>query len=211
MIKKIPAKLFKLYSLQGFNVSFYVRLRWRLCPFEDIETHVPKEGKILDIGCGYGLLANYLALTSKKRDITGIDLSEKRIDIARKSIFHRQKISFHCKNVVDLQIGEYRAMIMSDFLHHIDYGIQEELLRLCYQKLQPGGLLLIEEVDDSPFWKYWLTYITDVLLNIGDDLFFRNRDSYKELLCRIGFEVHMKEANKNIPWSDILYICKKPQ
>ncbi len=62
MLDRIPPELFRFYSHQGLRVSLYAYLRWRLCPFEEIESHIPKEGKIIDVGCGYGLLAKYMIL-----------------------------------------------------------------------------------------------------------------------------------------------------
>jgi len=135
----------------GIKVTLYVRLRWRLCPFKKIEKHIPKEGTIVDIGCGYGLLANLLVLRSSKREVMGKDLSVKRISIAQKTTNNRKRIQFKYMNALDLQTRKYNAIVMSDFLHHIDYGAQEQLLVHCYQKLLPGGLLIIEEVDNKPF------------------------------------------------------------
>jgi len=209
MLGRIPSELFRFYSSQGLKVALYAYLRWRLCPFEEMEKYVPNEGKIIDIGCGYGLLANFLALKSNRRDVIGVDLSGKRISVAQKTTDSRRKIRFKLVNVLDLQLGKYRAMLMSDFLHHIDYKAQEELLARCYQKISPGGLLIIEEVDNKPLCKYWFNTIVDRMLNIGEGIFFRNQREFQELLERIGFKVSIKKAHKGLPLSDILYICRK--
>jgi 2-polyprenyl-6-hydroxyphenyl methylase/3-demethylubiquinone-9 3-methyltransferase len=209
MLSRIPSDLFRFYSGQGLKVALYAYLRWRLCPFEQIEKYIPKEGRVIDIGCGYGLLANFLTLKSNRRDVTGIDLSGKRISVAQKTTDNRNKIRFKLVNVLDLQLGKYCAMVMSDFLHHIDYKAQEELLVRCYQKIPPEGLLIIEEVDNRPLCKYWFNTIVDRMLNIGEGIFFRNQREFRELLERIGFKVSIMKAHKGIPLSDILYICRK--
>jgi len=180
-----------------------------LCPFEEIERYVPKEGRVIDIGCGYGLLANFLVLRSSKRDVTGIDLSVGRISVAQKTTDNRKKIQFKLMDALDLQLGKYNAVIMSDFLHHIDCETQEELLARLYQKLPPGGLVIIEEVDSRPLWKYWFAIMSDKILNVGERQFFRNHREFQKLLERTGFHVKTKEVNKGIPLSDILFICKK--
>jgi len=209
MLSRIPSDLFGFYSGQGLKVALYAYLRWRLCPFEQMEKYIPKEGRVIDIGCGYGLLANFLTLKSNRRDVTGVDLSEKRISVAQKTTDNRNKICFKSVNVLDLQLGKYCAMVMSDFLHHIDYKAQEELLVRCYQKIAPGGLLIIEEVDNRPLCKYWFNTIVDRMLNIGEGIFFRNQREFRELLEEIGFKVSIKKAHKGIPLSDVIYICRK--
>jgi len=209
MLSKIPSELFDFYSNLGPRAALYARLRWRLCPFEEIEKHVPKEGKIIDIGCGYGLLANLLVLRSSKRDVVGIDLSVRRISVAQKTTDNRKKIQFKLMDALDLQLGKYDTVIMSDFLHHIDCEVQEELLARCYERLPPGGLLIIEEVDSRPLWKYWFAFMSDKILNLGERQFFRTRQEFQRLLQRTGFRVKTEEAAKGIPLSDTLFICKK--
>ena len=209
MLSRVPSDLFRFYSNQGLKVALYAYLRWRLCPFEQIERHIPKEGRVIDIGCGYGLLANFLTLKSDKRDVTGVDLSAKRISIAQKTIDNREKIRFQLVNVLDLELGEYPAMVMSDFLHHIGYEAQEELLTRCYQRIRAGGILVIEEVDNRPLCKYWFNSLVDIMLNIGEGIFFRNQREFQELLERIGFKVSIEKAHKGVPLSDVLYICRK--
>ena len=209
MIKPIPPEIHKLYTIQGFSVAFYTYVRWRLCPFVDMERYVPKKGIILDVGCGYGMMANYLTVTSPERTVLGVDLSTNRINIAKKTIGNRKNIGFEKINVKELKMKQCDAIVMSDFLHHLDYGTQDELLSVCYEKLSPGGLLVFEEVDDRPLFKYWGVYLVDVILNIGQRICFRNRKNYTRILEKIGFDVRVENAHKDIPWSDVIYICKK--
>jgi len=209
MLSRIPTELFRFYSGQELRVALYAYLRWRLCPFEEIESHIPKEGKIIDVGCGYGLLANFLTLRPGKRDVTGIDLSVRRIKAAQETTDSRRNIRFKLINVLDLELREPDAVVMSDFLHHIDYQSQEEVLTYCYEKLSPGGFLICQEVNNRPLWKYWFAFLIDRLLNIGERQFFRPHQEFQELLQRIGFSVKIKKVDKHLPLSDILFICKK--
>ncbi|MBA7630965.1 Ubiquinone biosynthesis O-methyltransferase [subsurface metagenome] len=209
MLSKIPSELFRFYSSLGLRAALYARLRWRLCPFEEIEKYVLEEGSIIDIGCGYGLLANFLVLKSAKREVAGIDLSLERIRVAQKTTDNRKKIQFKFMDALDLQLEKYNTVVMSDFLHHIHYEAQEELLARCYQDLPTGSFLIIEEVDNRPFWKYWFAIMSDKILNIGERQFFRSHQAFQELLQRIGFSVKIKKVDKHLPLSDVLFICEK--
>ena len=112
-------------------------------------------------------------------------------------------------DALDLQLGEYSAVVMSDFLHHIGCEAQEELLARCYQKLPPGGLVIVEEVNNRPLWKYWFAIMSDKILSLGERQFFRNHRDFQKLLQTIGFHVKTKKIDRGIPLSDILFICKK--
>jgi len=209
MLSKIPSELLDFYSNLGLKAALYARLRWRLCPFEEIERHIPKEGVMIDIGCGYGLLANFLSLRSRKRDVTGIDLSVGRIKVAQKTTDSRKKIRFKLIDALDLQLGEYGAIIMSDFLHHLSCEAQQELLARCYDNLPSGGVLIVQEVDNRPLWKYWFAIVSDKILNFGGQQFFRSQRNFRNLLRRIGFLIRTKKVDKGIPLSDVLFICTK--
>ena len=161
------------------------------------------------MGCGYGLLANFLVLKSTKREVTGIDLSVERIKVAQKTADNRKKIQFKPMDALDLQLEKYSTLVMSDFLHHINREAQEELLGRCYQDLPIGSFLIIEEVDNRPLWKYWFAIMSDNILNIGERQFFRNHREFKDLLQKIGFSVKTKKVDEHLPLSDILFICKK--
>ena len=60
-----------------------VYLRLRFSSYQAIERHVPASGEIVDLGCGFGMLAVYLALMSEARHITGIDISHRRLNVAK--------------------------------------------------------------------------------------------------------------------------------
>jgi len=209
MIKRIPQELFNLYSDLGAIVIWYVRLRWRICPFEKIAQHVPLKGTIVDVGCGYGLLSNSLALSSQERDVIGIDLSPRRIGVAQRTVKGRRNIKFLLQDANSLKIEKCDVFVMSDFLHHLPYQHQEQLLAMCYQKLSKNGLLIMEEVDGKPFWKYQFNIIADGLLNLGQRIYFRNSSEYLSLLSRIGFQTKTEAVHKGLPVSDIIYVCKK--
>ena len=209
MHKRMPQELFNLYSDLGVGVKWYVRLRWLICPFEKIAQHVPLKGTIVDVGCGYGLLSNLLALTSPERDVIGIDLSPRRIRAAQGTVKDRRNIKFLLQDANSLKVENCDVFVMSDFLHHLPYRHQEELLAVCCQKLSKNGLLIMEEVDGKPYWKYQFNIIVDEFLNLGKRIYFRNSSEYVKLLSRIGFQVSTETAHKGLPFSDILYLCKK--
>ena len=63
--------LYPLYRAAPINMMerFWIYLRLRLSSYEVIASHVPPSGKILDLGCGFGMLSIYLALSSPERCI----------------------------------------------------------------------------------------------------------------------------------------------
>ena len=99
MLSKIPPDLLELYRPMTSRESFYLRTRWRLCPFERVESLIPKEGSILDFGCGCGLLTNLLALRGPSRSVLAVDLDRDRIRVAERSVKDRKNVRFRCGDV----------------------------------------------------------------------------------------------------------------
>ncbi|MCD4666587.1 class I SAM-dependent methyltransferase [archaeon] len=206
MLKKIPNEISSMYNFLDFKDKLYIRLRWRLCPFIEIEKYMPKKGRILDVGCGYGLLSNYLWIKSKDRIIDGIDLSQNRLSIAKKTENKNKK--FEIKDVKDLKNISYDGVVMTDFLHHIPYDIQEELIKKIKSNMKKGGILLIQDIAKSNNWKYIFASNLDQFLNLKDKLYYRSIKDFKRVLEKYNFEVEIKMVDKGLPLPDVIYICR---
>ena len=210
MLSRIPCQLLERYKPLSAWESFYLRTRWRLCPFETVESHVPRKGRILDFGCGYGMLSNFLALKSPDRRVLGIDLNQARIEVAKRSSKGHPEVSFQLGDVQDFQGIPFDAVVMTDVLHHIDEDNVRVLLRIIRSCLSDHGTLVVLDVDRSPRRKFCTTYLIDRLLNLTRSLHYRSRDLLMLLLGRSGFRVHqVVPADQGLPLSDVIYLCKK--
>ncbi len=85
-----------------------------------IESEKIKPCKVLDVGCGEGFYAIYLA--SKGFDVTGIDISENAIKLAKgNAAKHNVKIKFMSLDVADLDEinNKFDFVLEWAILHHI--------------------------------------------------------------------------------------------
>ena len=136
----------------------HVGIRWRSCPFEDVAQAVPKEGRVLEIGCGHGLFSVYLAVSDARRSVTGIDVDERKVAVARRvakrAAASGASLQFQLSAPGQLPAGVWDAIAIVDVLYLLDRDAQEELLRLAASRLRPGGALVVKEMDVSPRWKF---------------------------------------------------------
>lgn len=208
-MRKIPGEIERLYQGLGLKTRAYIRLRWKLCPFETIANFLPSQGIIIDAGCGYGLLSNYLALDSLSRQIIGIDSSLDRVAVARATVGQRENIKFIQKDINDFDFPQYQAMVMSDFLHHLPANISHSLLNKISNTLEHRGQLIIQEVDRKPYWKYLLTLLIDRFLNPFQKLNYQPVEYWRNLLKEIGFQVEIRPVHQGLPLADVILICTK--
>src|SRR5947209_18095343 len=77
-----------LYARQSVGVRLYVRLRlaFGLLSADLLNSYLAADGTVVDIGCGYGVLANQLALGHEGRSVLGIDSDPRRIGVARSTV-----------------------------------------------------------------------------------------------------------------------------
>jgi len=209
MKEKIPQEVKRLYQGRNLSIRLYTLLRWWLCPFEKMEKYLPEEGIILDLGCGYGLLANFLSLKSDKRRVIGIDNSKRRLEVAKSTIGNRLNIKFIQADIIQSDLPKCRGVVMTDFLHHLPERVLKDLLEKVFNSLEPRGALIIEEVSNNPFWKYISSIIVDKLLYPNQKINFKPAKEWEKILEQIGFRVKIIPAHQSLPLADVILVCAK--
>jgi len=208
-ILKMMKPLLDLYSFKGkyFYVSLFTNIRIWLNQFETIEKFIPSEGKIVDIGCGYGIFSNYLALCSDKRSIVGVDKNKRKIKYAQRGL---KNTEFKSGDVTKMDLGLCAGFSLIDVLHHLEsYQQQEELLKFCYDSLERKGIILIKEIDTRPRVKYIFTKFVDSVVYPFDKIYFRNKDEFRKILENIGFAVKFYSIHEGTPYSAFALVGEK--
>lgn len=104
--------------------------------------------EVLDVGCGYGATALYLAEEFGCR-VTGINISEKELDLARqrtkeRGLEHRARFAYGDFHRTDFSDGSFDVVWSQEaFLHGID---KQQILEECHRLLRPGGRLVISDL-----------------------------------------------------------------
>jgi|SRR3989344_1285268 len=181
----------------------YNFIRSWILPLKDIDNIVPKKAKVLDLGCGEGVLTSFLA-KEEGRDVVGVDLNKKRI---RKS--DRKNLKFEYGDATKYPIKDVDTVILSDSLHHINQSSHLDLLTKISKNLKKGNLLLIKDVDTSQVIRSNLTRLWDFILYPEDKIYFYNAKELKKIISNLGFNVEVRYVSKTFPGSTTLYICTK--
>ena len=176
--------------------------------YQQIESLVPERGCIIDVGCGYGFFANYMALKSPKRKVIGLEINKRKLDRCRHGV---KNVDF--KNVA-LETFPDRfadAVVLYHVLHHLrSFDEQERLLQTAVRVLKTGGVLIIVEVDGRPLWKYWVAWWVDHLLYFGDRIFYRTKNQMLRLLQGdLNLNVRSFRCDRFAPFSHIAYVASR--
>ncbi|MGH9868534.1 MAG: class I SAM-dependent methyltransferase [Candidatus Polarisedimenticolia bacterium] len=145
----------------------HLSFRWLGFPhFHRLVSTFPASGRILDVGCGHGLLALMVAEGSRARDVVGIDLLEARLEVARAVARRRglANVRFERRDIEDPPDGLFDAIVVADVLFYRPLPAQRKLLRILSARLSAGGVLLIKEQTREPAWKSALVRLQEYLV-----------------------------------------------
>lgn len=195
--------------------KLFARARFWYAPYIEVEQLVPKIGKIIDLGCGEGVLTNYLGLSSKSRVILGIDMDKKRIKDADHEV---RNVSFISGDITKFKIPSCDSILIFQVLHHLhSKKIQEEIIKRCANSLRKGGKLIIVEICLGSSINYFLTWIADHLLvawffenKLYTHILFRKLEDWRKVFQSNGFLCKIIDPNsKTKPFSNTIFDCTK--
>lgn len=196
----------RLYASIRFSI-----LRPKLLSVMDLL--LPAEGRILDVGCGFGLFAAYFAQTQPEREILGVDPDARRIRIAERvaASLALERHRFLACDARDAQVaGPFAAAYVLDVMHHIPREEQEPLLRRLRDLLAPGGVLVMKDVTTEPRFGLLFTEALDrVMVGFDEPLAYRHHREWGELLRKIGFKVRMVRVPDILPYPHVVIAAQK--
>ena len=204
-------RLAALYRAAGLP-GWYLWLKLRILPLDACSRFMPREGTILDVGCGYGFLANFLSLEHASRRVIGNDPDLPRIAVARRTVGSRGNIEFLDVDSRSLPVRDLDGVLMADVLHHVPYEEQQVILRDLYRKLKQGGTLLIRETNKVPDPRYILLHcVLETLLYLGKErMRFRRAGEWSSMLQSVGFTIrHTESSPLHALYLTTIFVCTK--
>jgi 2-polyprenyl-3-methyl-5-hydroxy-6-metoxy-1,4-benzoquinol methylase len=205
----IPRELLDLYKGLSPKETFYLKARWLVSPIGTIERALPEKGRIYDIGCGAGLLSNAAAIRSRERSVFGIDISAEKISIAERSVGDRKNVAFRAADAAKADLERPDVVVMCDLLHHIPPDAQKTLIGHIRDSLGAGGILIVQDIDRKPFYKYILARATDMILSGGERHYYRASREWEAMLRDTGFDVETISLHKGYPIAATMFKCVK--
>jgi cyclopropane fatty-acyl-phospholipid synthase-like methyltransferase len=153
----------RAYDGQPRGVRFHTVVRARTCPFGALEARVPSGARVLDVGCGHGLLSISLALGSPGRTVRGVDIDRDKLPYARRAANAAglDNVTFEAVAPDWVPDGTWDAIVIADVLYLMGPEAARDLLARLAGALADGGVVLVKEIDVRPAWKYRLAQVQE--------------------------------------------------
>jgi len=122
-----------------------LRLEW-------LARYAPLAGrKVLDVGCGGGILAD--AMARQGAQVTGIDLASKSLRVARLHALEAQTPNIQYREISAEALAEetpaaYDIVTCMELLEHVP--APQSIVTACAQLVQPGGWVFFSTIHRNP-------------------------------------------------------------
>ncbi|MGE0801407.1 MAG: polysaccharide deacetylase family protein [Lautropia sp.] len=167
--------------------------------------------RVLDLGCGQGLLASLLLATGLGCRVRGIELMP--ADAERGRIALGDAAEIVCGDIREVPFGSADVAVILDVLHYLDYADQDRVLARLHAALAPAGLLLLRVGDADgglPFrFSNWVDrVVTRVRGHRLGRLYCRPLSQWRRALAAAGFTVETMPLSQGTPFANVLLLAR---
>ena len=145
----------KVFDGLPLKERLFVRGRLATAPLEVLAARA-EGARLLDVGCGHGVLVALLAVGSPGRHVVGIDPDERKIDWARASVGRLANVELRACTIETLaaeRAGEFDTVLVADVLYLLAAAAWRPFLAAAHELLRRGGRLVLKEAEDDGSWR----------------------------------------------------------
>ncbi len=182
--------------------------RFLSCPFLRALDCVPSGGRLLDLGAGHGIFA-HLALERGAREVVAVEPDRRKVFLIPRRPGLRVVAGYP-----PAVRGTFDAVAVFDVLYRLPKSEWDPLLAWVRERLAPGGLFLLKEIDPGhrvkALWNRAQESVADRLgLTLGEAHSYETREEIRDRLLRAGFTgVEAREIGVGYPHAHILYLAR---
>jgi SAM-dependent methyltransferase len=191
---------------------------------------ITAHARVLDIGCGQGLLASLLAacdaLAAAHRwptgwpaapthtRYTGIDLMPRDVQRAQRALaVLAPQPTLVCGDMRTTPFEPCDVVVVLDVLHYVAIAAQDDVLARIRGALAPRGRLLLRVGDASRTWRFaasqWVDrVVTSVRGHRAPPTWGRTLDQWRASLQALGFTVTPLPMSQGTPFANVLLDCE---
>lgn len=188
---------------------------------------IPNDARILDIGCGQGLLASWLNAANalhhrgvwpaawpappRPRDFHGIEMMPRDIERAREALGTAARFTLGDMRSTDF--GGADAVVILDVLHYVDIPAQDAVLKRVRDALAPHGTLLLRVGDAAAGLPFKLSFWVDHVVSFvrghrRPRMHCRSLHAWRVALTELGFDITPLAMHKGTPFANVLLVGK---
>lgn len=143
----------QIYEIRFSGIEKYRNEVWKRIIKDFFSQMIPKNGSVLDLGCGYGEFINNISCAERH----AMDLNQKAVEQLEKGvIFHEQD----CSKSWEIKADSLDLIFTSNFFEHLpDKSSLSKIIMNARKSLKPGGKIIAMGPNISSlngkYWDFW--------------------------------------------------------
>lgn len=138
--------MWPLHRMNGFRIQIILDVLAEQKRIDRIQDKPLSDLKVLDIGCGGGILSETLARLGA--DVTGIDLAEHNIHIAQEHAKAQGlSIAYRYQDITTLD-ESFDLIFNMEVVEHV--ADMDAFMSACYRNLKPNGITFVSTLNRTP-------------------------------------------------------------
>jgi len=217
------------YRTLNWISIFIIWMRFKVTPLGQLIKLIPTQGSFLDLGCGFGVFSYFFARRFPKLQVIGLDPSIQRIESANNVLEQPENLEFYQGEINNLKEENFKTVLLNDVIYLFAKEELIEVLKKCYQKTSPDGVLIIKTMNQAHFFRYLFTISPPWVVNKIISIFSIKKGFSRALGYRKSSPVYYRpEVMQNIlkqagwiniqvydlpiilpPFPHVIYFCQK--
>ena len=169
-------------------------------------------GRVLSLGCGYGVVDRYVAELNPAVTIDGVERDRHRVCEAFRTQARAPRVRVHEGDVrTFVPPSGYDAALAVDLLHHVPFRDHAQIAASVHRALRPGGVVLVKEMAPEPRPQYLVNRLHDRVVSGPEPIACRSPDDMAALLQDAGFVVDdVRRVRRADPYPQYLVHARRP-
>ncbi|MBX7136651.1 MAG: class I SAM-dependent methyltransferase [Oligoflexia bacterium] len=172
LASSISEELRREYDLRFSALQDYRVRVWKILTAQFFQQYIPRNGAVLDLGCGWGEFINQIEAAQK----FGMDLNP---ESARRLAGGIQFLQQDCSQRWSVPDNSLDAVFTSNFFEHLPSKAHlKATLIEAYRALKPGGKLICMGPNikciPGAYWDFWDHYLELTELSLREGLELTN-------------------------------------
>lgn len=198
--------LHRTYRSRPPGTRLHILIRYLTAPFLRLLRAVPPETRsLLEIGAGHGLFSRLVAARGVPRVVA--------VEPDLRKIGEVDGVTYVAAFDTAIR-GRFDAIAIVDVLYAIPVSAWDEILTRAFERLNPGGVLLIKEMDPASAKNRWNALQEQISMRVlritmAETFSYESREVFTARLERLGFTVTSRRIDRGYPHPHLLFAATR--
>jgi uncharacterized protein (DUF2062 family)/trans-aconitate methyltransferase len=191
------------------------------------EGALPRQGLLIDLGCGRGNLLSLLAAASglhragrwpagrtapPELALLGVERRPRLAAVAARALAGLAEVREG--DLADFAPPPCRAAVLLDVLHYLSATKQAAIIERAAAALEPGGVLVVREADAALGWRFFATRVAERASALArgrwrQRFHYRSAAAWEDLLRGLGLATTRTPMWAGTPYGNVLISARK--